>query len=101
MSGPGSGTNTAPLTMRKRELDLLEEGMGHRLADPLEMFRLLVNLGIPFRITYHPCFGVERDCLKEDIEYNWHCFRFTRVARRLQRDDRKQKALEEKEEHLS
>lgn len=87
--------------LQKRELALLETQMEQRPTDPLEMFRLLVNLGIPFRITYHPCFGVERDCLKEDIEYNWHCFRFTRVARRLQRDDRKQKALEEKEEPLS
>ena len=87
--------------LQKRELALLETQMEQRPTDPLEMFRLLVNLGIPFRITYHPCFGVERDCLKEDIEYNWNCFRFIRVARRLQRDDRKQKALEEKEEHLS
>lgn len=87
--------------LRKLEWNLLEEGMEHRPIDPLEMFRLLVNLGIPFRVTYRPCFGVERDCLKEDIEYNWNCFRFTRVARHLQRDDRKQKALEETEEPLS
>ena len=87
--------------LQKLELNRLEEGMGHRPADPLEMFRLLVNLGIPFRVTYRPCFGAERDCLKEDMEYNWHCFRFTRVARRLQRDYRKQKALEEKEGQLS
>lgn len=76
--------------LRKAEQDRLEEQVGQRPADPLTIFRLLTDLTIPFRIAYHPCFGVERDSLKEDLTYNWHCFRFIRTVRHLQQSCRKQ-----------
>lgn len=77
--------------LQKRELDLLETQMEQRPIDPLETFRLLVDLQIPFVPKYRPCFGIERDRLKEDMEYNWNCFRFIRVAKNLQNNIHKNK----------
>ena len=87
--------------LRKRELDLLETQMEQRPTDPLETFRLLVNLQIPFVPKYRPCFRIERDRLKEDIEYNWNCFRFIRVAKNLQNNLQKQRGPEEGKENRS
>ena len=87
--------------LRKRELDLLETQIEQRPIDPLETFRLLVNLQIPFVPKYRPCFGIERDRLKEDLEYNWNCFRFIRVAKNLQNNVQKQRGPEEQKENLS